>query len=110
MRSVWVAFAAGTAVRLSGCGTQAASIADVQFDVTSSKLQVIVNTCNEDVVVWLSESDEIGLSAEVPRRWRPSGADAYQDLIPVGLEERVGERAVVDSATGREFAPAPAAG
>ena len=109
MRSGWVAVAVGTAVLLSGCGTQAAGITGVEFGETSTELQVLVGTCNREPTVSVVEGDEITLSAQVPRRLSLSGSDACMDVVAVALNEPVGQRVVKDAA-GREFEPAAPTG
>jgi len=104
MRSGWVAVAVGTAVLLSGCATQAAGITGVEFDETSTELQVLVGTCNREPTVSAVEGDEITLSAQVPRRLSLPLSDACMDVVSVALNEPVGQRVVKDAA-GREFDP-----
>lgn len=104
MRSWWVAAAVGMAVLLSGCATEAAGITGVEFDETSTELQVLVGTCNRDPAVSAVEGDAITLSAQVRRRLSLPGSDACIDVVSVALTEPVGQRVVRDDA-GNEFEP-----
>lgn len=104
MGSGWVAAVVGMAVLLSGCATGAAGITGVEFDETSTELQVLVGTCNRDPVVSADEGVAITLSAQVSRRLSLPGSDACLDVLSVTLTEPVGQRVVRDDA-GNEFDP-----
>lgn len=94
-------------VALSGCSAEAPTIYMVYGDPESTRLEVSVNTCNRNPKVEAEETtDEVRLftTADEPSG---DGQDDCMDGDDLRLETPLGDRVVVDDATGEEVEVAP---
>ncbi|MBO9554721.1 hypothetical protein [Cellulomonas sp.] len=75
----------------------------IGWSVAGDVLHLWIDTCNGDPASEVVETDDDVTVTIVSTRRNPG--DACQDVVEVALSEPLGDRTLVDGATGREPAP-----
>ncbi|GIL34284.1 hypothetical protein [Phycicoccus sp. DTK01] len=91
---------------LFGVGEQQVGLHGVGGRPDSSRLDVAVESCNQDPRVEVVETvDRVSITAFVARPGLLDGQGDCLDLVRVTLADELGTRAVVDSESGQALTP-----
>lgn len=93
-------------ILLSGCGNSQVQIRGVGGTPDAAKLDVAVASCGRNATVTAHEdADEVRLTAREDREPPWVGHPDCGDVVSVTLKEPLGQRKIIDTATGEELTP-----
>ncbi len=100
MRRSAIAVWAASAVLLGGCGPAEPMLAEVYGDSPSTNLEMSVNTCNQNPTLLIEESATKIIVAVEADEVEGSARNDCLDGAVATLAQPLGDREVIDAATG----------